>query len=68
MRKSFEGRRGVQYDKNNFITDLMFADDSAVFADTDVEATDCLNDIGDIAKSYGLKINAEKTKVLTTDG
>ena len=46
----------------------MFADDSAVFADTDVEATDCLNDIADIAKSYDLKINAEKTKVLTTDG
>ena len=68
MRKAFGGRRGVQYDVNNFLTDLMFADDSAIFADTDAEATDILYDVARIAQSYGLKINAEKTKVMTTDG
>lgn len=46
----------------------MFADDSAVFADTNAEATDTLYNIARIAQSYGLKINAEKTKALTTDG
>ncbi|XP_023231892.1 uncharacterized protein LOC111631815 [Centruroides sculpturatus] len=46
----------------------MFADDSAVFADNDVVATDTLYDIATIAQSYGLKINVDKTKVLTTDG
>ncbi|MBN3281200.1 RTJK polymerase, partial [Polyodon spathula] len=65
MRKAFEGRRGVQCDENTYMTDLMFADNSAIFADTDAEATDILYSI---AEQYGLKINADKTKVLTTDG
>uniref|UniRef100_A0A8C9V5H6 Reverse transcriptase domain-containing protein n=1 Tax=Scleropages formosus TaxID=113540 RepID=A0A8C9V5H6_SCLFO len=56
MRKAFEGRCGVQYDVNNFLTDLMFADNSAIFADTDAEATDILRQI------------VHKTKVMTTDG
>jgi CRISPR/Cas system CSM-associated protein Csm2 small subunit len=68
MRETFENRRGVQYDVNNFLTDLMFADDSAIFADTDAEATDILYHIARIAQSYGLRINADKTKVMTTDG
>ena len=46
----------------------MFADDSAVFADADAEATSILCNIAHIAQSYGLKINADKTKVITTDG
>uniref|UniRef100_A0A914XPG8 Reverse transcriptase domain-containing protein n=1 Tax=Plectus sambesii TaxID=2011161 RepID=A0A914XPG8_9BILA len=68
VRAAFANRHGVQYDVDQFITDLMFADDSAVFADTDAEATDTLYNIARIAQSYGLKINAEKTKALTTDG
>ena len=50
------------------MTDNMFADDSAIFADNDTEATDALYDIARRAKSYGLIINADKTKVLTSDG
>jgi hypothetical protein len=53
---------------DNFLTDLMFADDSAIFADTDAEATDILYHIASIAQSYGLRINIDKTKVMTTDG
>ena len=68
MRQAFQGRRGVQCGKSCFVTDLMFADDSAIFAGTDVEATDILCDISHIAQGYGLKINADKTKVLVTDG
>ena len=46
----------------------MLADDSAVFADADAEATNILYNITHIAQSYDLKINADKTKVITTDG
>ena len=62
MRAVFANRRGVQFDVDQFITDLMFADDSAIFADSDADATDILHDIAQVAQSYGLKINAEKTK------
>ena len=68
MRKVFQGRRGVQYDEGHFATDLMFPDDSAILANDDAEATDILYDIARTAQPYGLRINADKTKVLTTDG
>lgn len=68
MRQAFRNRLGVQYDKNGYITDLMFADDCAILANSDAEATDTLRDIAHIAQGYGLTINAEKTKVLVTDG
>ena len=68
MRKALQGRQGVQYDEDYSVTDLMFADDSAILTDNDAEATDILCDIARIAQSYGLKINVDKTKVLTTDG
>ena len=68
MRQAFKGKRGVQFGLNNFLTDLMFADDSAVFADVDAGATNILYNIAHIVQSYSLKINADKTKVITTDG
>ncbi|WP_353805417.1 reverse transcriptase domain-containing protein, partial [Acinetobacter baumannii] len=46
---------------------LMFADDSTIIAKDDAEATDILLDVACTALPYGLKINTEKTKVLTTD-
>ena len=60
MREAFKGKRGVQFGLNKFLTDLMFADDSAIFADADEEATNILYNIAHIAQSYGLKINAYK--------
>ena len=68
MREAFKGKRGVQFGLNNFLTDLIFANDSAVFVDADAEATGILCNILHIAQSYGLKIIADKTKVITTDG
>ena len=61
MREAFKGKSGVQSGLNNFLTDLMFADDSAVFADADAKATNILYNIAHIAQSYSLKINADKT-------
>ncbi|CAF1630735.1 unnamed protein product, partial [Adineta ricciae] len=42
MRKVFKNRRGVQFGDNEFITGLMFADDSVVFAESESEASDII--------------------------
>ncbi|EYC02451.1 hypothetical protein Y032_0100g3310 [Ancylostoma ceylanicum] len=42
----------------------MLADDSAIFAETDTEATDIISSIAKIAESYGLRINGDKTKII----
>jgi hypothetical protein len=68
MRKVFEGRQGVKFGQDQFITDLMYADDSAIFAENETEATQILHDIKTIAHPFGLKINTDKTKVLSSDG
>ena len=68
MRKVFEARCGVQYDVNNYLTDLMYADDSAILAEEDAEATGILQDLALVAQIYGLEINEDKTKVMTSDG
>ncbi|KAI2644575.1 putative 149 kDa protein [Labeo rohita] len=38
MCRAFNGRRGVQFADDQFVTDLMFADDSPIFAQDDAEA------------------------------
>ncbi|KAL6730841.1 hypothetical protein Aduo_001773 [Ancylostoma duodenale] len=68
MRRVFKKRAGVECGQQQFVTDLMYADDVAIFANDKAEATSILNDISVTAQPYGLIINAEKTKVLTTDG
>ncbi len=68
MRKAFKDKQGVHYAIYRYATDLAFADYSAILADTDAEATDTLNDISRFTEPFGLKINIDKTKVLTTDG
>lgn len=68
MKKNFQGRPCVQSGDVDFITGLMFADDSAVFANNNEEATDILYDITSTANPDGLTINIYKTKVMTTDG
>jgi hypothetical protein len=68
MRKAFDGQRGVQFGQDQYVTDLMYADDSAVFAETETEASEILQRIKTAAYPYGLKINADKTKAFTSDG
>uniref|UniRef100_A0A914VWC6 Reverse transcriptase domain-containing protein n=1 Tax=Plectus sambesii TaxID=2011161 RepID=A0A914VWC6_9BILA len=68
MRTAFNGRWGVKLSKNDYVTDLMFADDSAIFANSDAEATDILYAVASAARPYGLQINSDKTKAMTTDG
>ncbi|MCP6711231.1 hypothetical protein NL489_28185, partial [Klebsiella pneumoniae] len=61
MREVFKDRHGVKFGDQHHITDLMFADDSAIFASDDANTTDILNHVTQAAKPYGLQINAEKT-------
>ena len=68
MRKVFTDRRGVQFGDNDYITDLMFADDSVIFTDTEAKASAIIHDIKNAAYSYDLTIDADKTKVFTSDG
>ena len=68
MRKALTDRRGAQFGDNDYITDLTFADDSVIFADTEPEASAIIHDIKNAAYSYGLTINTHKTKVFTWDG
>ncbi len=68
MRRAFKNKQGVKYGIDGYATDLAFADDSAILAETDAEANDILNDISRFTDPFGLKINIDKTKVLTTDG
>ncbi|EYC37722.1 hypothetical protein Y032_0769g2196 [Ancylostoma ceylanicum] len=46
----------------------MYADDIAVVANDEAEAASILDDISLTARTYGLIVKAERTKVLTTDG
>ena len=68
MRKVFTNRCDVQFGDNNHITDLMFADDSVTFADSEADASAIIHDIKNAAYSYGLTINEDKTKVSMSDG
>ena len=68
MRKVFHNKRGIQFEENEFLTDLMYADDSVIFADSDNDASIILDDIQTAAYSFGLQMNIDKTKVMTTDG
>uniref|UniRef100_A0A914X9I5 Reverse transcriptase domain-containing protein n=1 Tax=Plectus sambesii TaxID=2011161 RepID=A0A914X9I5_9BILA len=68
MRKVFDTRQGMQYGEDQYINDLMYADDSAILAEDEDEATDLLHRVAAEAEPYGLKINAGKTKVMSSDG
>ena len=68
MRKVFQNGHGVKFGINVSVTDLMFADESVILAEDDTEATNTLHDITQIAQTFGLQINVEKTKILSTGG
>ena len=68
MRRALSNYRGVQFGSDDFITDLVFADDCVFFAENDTEASSILANISNTAKAFGLLINADKTKCMTSDG
>uniref|UniRef100_A0A914V3Q0 Reverse transcriptase domain-containing protein n=1 Tax=Plectus sambesii TaxID=2011161 RepID=A0A914V3Q0_9BILA len=62
MRKVFDTRQGIQYGEDQYINDLMYADDSAILAEDEGEATDLLHKVAAEAEPYGLKIKRRKNK------
>lgn len=44
----------VCFTEDQSATKLMFADDNAIFAENDAEATDILHDVAQFAQPYGL--------------
>jgi len=46
------------------LTDVRFADDQAILAGTEVGLQKIMNKLNEASKRYGMRINAEKTKVM----
>ncbi|CAF0987987.1 unnamed protein product [Adineta ricciae] len=63
MRKVFKNRHGVQFGDNEFITDLMFADDSVVFAESESEASEVIQNVKDAAYPYGLIVKLDNLQL-----
>lgn len=66
LKTAFAGKMGVQYDECSYMTGLMFTEDSAIFANLSAETTKTLYAITLAAHPYGLKINPDKTNILST--
>ena len=63
IRDALEGLRGVQMGGEN-ITNLRYADDAVLVADSRKKLQKMLNRLRDRCKVYGMAINVKKTKVM----
>ena len=57
-------KRGNRRQSSTYLTDLDFADDIALFSETQENAQTMLNDIERVALKIGLKINRTKTEYI----
>ena len=46
------------------LTDIRFADDQGMVAETEQGLQNIMNRVNDVSKEYGMKINIKKTKVM----
>ncbi len=60
------GSQGVQVGEYLYLTDLTYADDIALLGDRAEAVQDALNNCDRVAKVVGLRINASKTMVMST--
>lgn len=69
MEKSLAGRPGVVCGADDLtFTDAAYADDIVFLEESEASAQELLNIISEKAGKLGLRINAKKTKCMTTDG
>ena len=68
MRKVFQNGQGVKFGIYDSVNGLMFTDDSVILSEDDTKATNTLRGITQIAQTFDLHINVEKTKTLSTGG
>ncbi len=66
LERALRDSQGVQVGENLYLTDLTYADDIALLGDSAEAVQDALDNIDRFAKVVGLRINASKTKVLST--
>jgi hypothetical protein len=66
MRIVNKKKRGIQWDPFNRLSDLDYADDLVFLTHTMQECQEFLDDLERVAKCVGLKINANKTKLMRT--
>jgi hypothetical protein len=59
---------GIKWQDDNRLTDLDFADDIAMLAETDQECQEMTNSLNEHSTAVGLRISHEKTKVLRVNG
>lgn len=65
----FKSRAGIEFGQRHFVTDILHADDIAVFATMNSKNLNIPHDISDTARPpFGLVISAEKSEILTVDG
>ncbi len=64
--RALRGSQGVQVGEYLYLTDLTYADDITLRGDSAKAVQDGLDSSGRFAKVVGLRINASKTKVIST--
>ena len=62
MDRALAGYRGVQIGEDDWVSDLVYADDIVIVGDAVHAVQSVLNQLSNIAASVGLGINADKTK------
>ncbi len=66
LERALRGSQGIQLVENLNLTDLTYADDIALLSDNAKAVQDALDNIDRFDKKVWLRINASKTKVLST--
>ncbi len=66
LERALRGSQGVQVGENLYLTDLTYANDIALLGDSAEAVQDALDNIDRFAKVVGRRIDASKTKVMST--
>jgi len=68
MRETLEGFQGGIRIGGRRVTNLRYADDIILLANSEVELQDLVDRLDRVSQKYSLLINVEKTKVMASDG
>ena len=66
MTDAFENHKGTVSSRSRTITNLRFAEDTDGSAGEEEELADLVERLDKVSTAYGVKISAEKTKLMTT--
>ena len=60
-----EAQAGIKIAEKN-INNLRYADDTTLMAESEEELKSLLLKVKDVSKKFGLKLNSQKTKIMTS--